>query len=103
MPFPTESAPTGTVIVYAEAERPHGVDLYARVSSAVEQADGERAIGLGSPSWLSRKPLGIVKAIKEVGSKMDGHRRGLIGLLRDPKVGVILVEHRDRLMRFGFE
>ncbi|CAB4243689.1 protein of unknown function [Methylacidimicrobium sp. AP8] len=45
----------------------------------------------------------IVKAVKEVGSGMNGHRKGMIGLLRDPKVGVILVEHRDRLMRFGLE
>ncbi|CAB4242832.1 conserved protein of unknown function [Methylacidimicrobium sp. AP8] len=45
----------------------------------------------------------IVKAVKEVGSGMNGHRKGLIGLLRDPNVGVILVEHRDRLMRFGLE
>ncbi|CAB4242912.1 protein of unknown function [Methylacidimicrobium sp. AP8] len=34
---------------------------------------------------------------------MNGHRKGLIELLRDPNIGVILVEHRDRLMRFGLE
>ncbi len=45
----------------------------------------------------------IVKVVKEVGFGLKGHRKGMIGLLRDPKVGVILVEHPDRLMRFGFE
>ncbi len=34
---------------------------------------------------------------------MNGHRKGMIGLLRDPEVGVILVEHRERRMRLGFE
>ncbi|CAB4242761.1 conserved protein of unknown function [Methylacidimicrobium sp. AP8] len=34
---------------------------------------------------------------------MNGHRKGMIELLRDPNIGVILVEHRDRLMRFGLE
>lgn len=34
---------------------------------------------------------------------MNGHRRGLLQLLRDPKAQTILVERRDRLMRFGFE
>ena len=33
---------------------------------------------------------------------MNGHRRGLLRLLRDPKAQTILVEHGDRLMRFGF-
>ncbi|CAF0701677.1 hypothetical protein MPNT_400010 [Candidatus Methylacidithermus pantelleriae] len=34
---------------------------------------------------------------------MNGHRRGLIGQVCDPQVGVILVEYRDRLTRLGFE
>ena len=34
---------------------------------------------------------------------MNGRRRGLMRLLRMPVVTTIVVEHRDRLMRFGFE
>ena len=34
---------------------------------------------------------------------MNGHRSKLMKLLREPSVAVILVEHRDRLMRFGAE
>jgi putative resolvase len=33
---------------------------------------------------------------------MNGHRRKLTKLLSDPAVTVIVVEHRDRLTRFGF-
>ncbi len=39
----------------------------------------------------------------EVGSGLNGHRSKLLGLLGDPMVGTIVVEHRDRLARFGVE
>lgn len=39
----------------------------------------------------------------EIGSGLNGHRPKLYGLLRDAEINVILVEHRDRLMRFGCE
>jgi predicted site-specific integrase-resolvase len=44
-----------------------------------------------------------VKSVSEVGSGVNGDRRKLIGLLRDPRIGAIVVEHRDRLARFGSE
>jgi len=34
---------------------------------------------------------------------MNGYRRKLTTLLSDPAVTVIVVEHRDRITRFGFE
>lgn len=43
------------------------------------------------------------KVVSEVGSGLNGHRTKLLGLLRDPGVGTIVVEHRDRLARFGVE
>lgn len=42
-------------------------------------------------------------AMREVGSGMNGPRRRLARLLSDPAATVIVVEHRDRLARFGFE
>ncbi len=38
-----------------------------------------------------------------MGSGLNGRRKKLLKLLKDPSVGEILVEHRDRLARFGFE
>ena len=49
------------------------------------------------------KGLSIVKSVSEIGSGLNGHRPKLIGLLRDPTIGAIVVEHRDRLVRFGSE
>ena len=41
--------------------------------------------------------------VTEVGSALDGKRRKFLTLLRDESVGVIVVEHRDRFVRFGAE
>ncbi|WP_242529351.1 IS607 family transposase [Methylacidimicrobium sp. B4] len=98
MPAPAEQLPTGTVIVHAEERQPGGVALYARVSSADQKADLDRQLARLT-EWALAQRLPIVDAVKEVGSGMNGHRKGLLRLLRDPKVGVIPVEHRDRLMR----
>ncbi|MGI8312265.1 IS607 family transposase [Saccharopolyspora hattusasensis] len=40
---------------------------------------------------------------QEVGSGLNGNRPKLRKLLVDPRVSTIVVEHRDRLARFGVE
>ena len=102
LPVPAEQLPTGTVIVHADVPKAAGVALYARVSSADQKADLDRQLARLTEFAVSNK-FSIVDAVKEVGSGLNGHRRGLLRLLRDPKAQTILVEHRDRLMRFGFE
>ena len=47
--------------------------------------------------------MDVGKAVSEVGSGLNGKRRKLMRLLTDPDVQTIVVEHRDRLDRFGFE
>ena len=41
--------------------------------------------------------------MKEIGSGLNGHRRAMLKILRNPASRTVVVEHRDRLMRFGFE
>ena len=43
----------------------------------------------------------IDRYVREVGSGLNDRRRGLAALLADPGVGTLVVEHRDRLARFG--
>lgn len=52
------------------------------------------ATGLGLP---------VAEVVTEVGSGLNGRRRKLHRLLSDPQAAVIVVEHRDRLARFGVE
>ncbi|CAF0695800.1 hypothetical protein MPNT_20016 [Candidatus Methylacidithermus pantelleriae] len=47
----------------------------------------ETGISLGSASWLSRKELRIVKAVKELDSGRNGRRSGLIGQVCDSNLG----------------
>ena len=44
----------------------------------------------------------VHKGVKEVGSGVNDGRKKLLALLADPTVTVIVVEHKDRLTRFGF-
>ena len=44
----------------------------------------------------------VVKLVKEVGSGVNDSRPKLLSLLRDPMITRLVVEHKDRLTRFGF-
>ena len=43
------------------------------------------------------------EVVKEIGSGLNGNRRRLQRLVADHTVGTLVVEHRERLCRFGFE
>ena len=76
--------------------------LYARVSSADQRDDLDRQAGRLA-EWATERGLQPTAVVKEVGSGLNGQRRKLSRVLADPKVGTIVVEHRERLCRFGFE
>jgi putative resolvase len=78
------------------------VALYARVSSADQKNDLDRQVAR-LLAYAVKKKLPIAQSVTEIGSAMNGRRTKLMKLLRDNSIGVIVVEHRDRLMRFGFE
>ena len=78
------------------------VVLYGRVSSSDQRADLARQVDR-LRAFAAGRGLAEVEIVEEVGSGLNGHRRKLIKLLADPTVTTILVEHRDRLARFGVE
>ncbi|MBU4357773.1 MAG: IS607 family transposase [Actinobacteria bacterium] len=103
LPVRAEQMPTGTIIVYPENPVEHGkVTIYARVSSADQKEDLARQISR-LKDYAAAKGWTIASVAEEVGSGLNGRRKKLLELLKDPSVGEILVEHRDRLARFGFE
>jgi putative resolvase len=77
------------------------VVAYCRVSSA-DQDDLERQAGR-VVTGATERGLAVDQVVAEVGSGMNGHRHKLTRLLSDPAVTILVVEHRDRLTRFGFE
>ncbi len=53
--------------------------------------------------WAPGEGLSVDEIVTEVGSGMNGKRRKLGRVLADPSAVTLVVEHRDRLARFGVE
>jgi putative resolvase len=78
------------------------VVVYARVSA------NENRPNLNSQAerlclYCAAKGWKVHKIVKEVGSGVNDGRKKLLALLADPTITVIVVEHKDRLTRFGFK
>jgi len=105
LPVAAEQLQTGTVIVHAEPGNDLsklGVALYARVSGSDQKADLDRQL-LRLTEYAIANKLVIVDAVREIGSGLNGRRKNMLRLLANVHVHTILVEHRDRLTRYGFE
>ena len=76
--------------------------LYGRVSSSGQKQDLTRQMDR-LRSFAGGLGLRDVEVVEEIGSGLNGKRSKLIKLLADPKVHRVVVEHRDRLARFGTE
>lgn len=97
-----ERSSTGRVFVNLEEEQKSllNVCIYARVSSS-ENKDNlerqkERLI-----SYCNAKGYKVSKIITEIGSGLNDERKKLESILTDRTINLIIVEHKDRLARFG--
>jgi predicted site-specific integrase-resolvase len=102
--IPGYQAPSGTIIV-TEQQAPvparQKVAIYARVSSSEHRENLERqAERLSQYCTVRGYPIALV--VKEIASGVNDRRPKLLGLLKDPTITRLVVEHRDRLTRFGF-
>lgn len=94
---------TGTIIITEDDQEPfpQKVAIYTRVSAAENrpnlETQAERLL-----AYCSAKGYQVHKIVKEVGSGINDNRQKLLKLLADPTLTVIVVEHKDRLTRFGF-
>jgi putative resolvase len=101
LPVPARQLPSGTILV--EEPSPGGrTVLYARVSSADQKADLERQVER-LKAFAQAQGWQDFEVVAEIGSGLNGKRRKLLRVLKDPTVGRIVVERRDRLAPFGFE
>src|ERR1700740_2249113 len=87
---------------YRHNARANPVALYARVSRADKKKDLEAQLGR-LVVYADNHRLPIVQAVSKVGSGLKGRCPKLIKLLANRNIRTIVVEHRDRLMRFGAE
>jgi putative resolvase len=94
---------TGTIIVRepAQSQEATQIALYARVSSADQKEDVERQMQR-LKDYAASRGYQVSKTVSELASGLNDHRPKLMKLLTDLSIGVIIIEHRDRLTRFGF-
>ena len=94
---------TGTILVdeTPEETKTQKVAIYTRVSSSENRSNLESQ-ALRLIAYCSAKGWQISKIVKEVGSGVNDSRPKLLELLHDESLTKIVVEHKDRLTRFGF-
>lgn len=76
--------------------------LYARVSSHDQRSDLDGQVAR-MVAWAAGRGLPVDEVVTEVGSGMNAKRKKLERVLSDPAATTVVVEHRDRLARFGVE
>jgi putative resolvase len=100
-------APTGTIIVTdgeataVQAVQAVQVAIYARVSSP-EHLDNLERQATRLADYCAARGYQVTQVMKEVASGVNDSRPKLLMLLKDASITRIVVEHRDRLTRFGF-
>ncbi|MEV0344445.1 IS607 family transposase [Nonomuraea sp. NPDC050680] len=103
MPVPVVKTATGRYMVLDRTAEVTGRTVaYCRVSGTDQLAELDRQAARVVRA-ATAMGLTVTEVVGEVGSGMDGDRPKLARLLRDASVGVIVVERRDRLARFGLE
>jgi len=102
LPVSASQLPTGTVILDVDTAVSQNVVIYARVSSHDQSKDLDRQVSR-LVEYATKHGMAVSAVVKEIGSGLNGNRKQLSKLLADNKAAVIVVEHRDRLSRFGFE
>lgn len=95
---------SGTIVVTDEDDtkpiEQNRAVIYARVSSAEKKSNLETQCER-LKNFASAKGYKIVKEAKEIGSGLNDNRPKLEKLLREDDWDILLVEHKDRLARFG--
>ena len=101
MPVPARRLESGTIWVDAAPAGESGrVVVYARVSSHDQRQDLDRQVARLT-DWATRNGHAAGEVVTEAGSGLNGKQPKLRRILSDPSASVVVVEHRDRLARFG--
>ena len=93
---------TGAIIVPDPMDlRPDYTVVYARVSSS-ENKSNLKTQSKRIQDFCAAKGWVVNAVVEECGSGLNDERKKLLKLLQDKNVTRIVVEHKDRLTRFGF-
>jgi putative resolvase len=94
---------TGTIIITEQDDNQKSlrVAVYARVSSSENKSNLDSQVDRLT-AYCAAKGYQVAKVVKEIGSGINDNRQKLIDVLNDESITLIVVEHKDRLTRFGF-
>ena len=95
--------PSGTVVVdeVTESSKPEYVIVYARVSSSENRSNlDSQATRL--QQFCEAKGWVVNEVVKECGSGLNDNRPKLSKIFTERKATKLVIEHKDRLTRFGF-
>ena len=95
-----EHTDTGRVRILIDEVETFNVAIYARVSSSENKDNLERQKDR-LISYCNAKGYKVNKVVTEIGSGLNDTRPKLENLLLDSNINLIVVEHKDRLARFG--
>lgn len=103
----TKVLPTGTILVQVEEDTPtdnvstNDYIIYCRVSSSKQRDDLDRQVDRMT-NFATNNGYVVKHTYKEVTSGMNDNRKVLNTLLENHKDCTLLIEHKDRLTRFGY-
>lgn len=100
LPVAASKTPSGSILVEPLQASSNTACVYARVSSYPKKEDMDRQAAR-CEEFCSRNGWQVSKIVKEIASGMNDARPKLLKLL-DARPQRIVVEHKDRLTRFGF-
>jgi predicted site-specific integrase-resolvase len=92
---------TGTIVIQEIPKLQEKIALYSRVSSSENKSNAEAQLDR-LRIYAIAKGYQINKEVIEIASGLNDARPKLILLLQDKSITKIIVEHKDRLTRFGF-
>ncbi len=84
-----------------ESSTAQKIAVYARVCSAENKSNLDSQAERLS-AYCTAKGYQVAKVVKEIGSGVNDSRPKLLAMLADQSINLIVVEHKDRLTRFGF-
>lgn len=91
---------TGRVRIIVESDKEKQVAIYTRVSST-ENKENLKSQTDRLINYCNAKGYKVTKVISEIGSGLNDQRPKLEKLLCDNNIDIIVVQHKDRLARFG--
>jgi len=97
--------PSGTIVIPDHAKQTVSKTEYAVIYSRVSSSENKTNLDSQEEkltNFCNAKGWIVKESVKEIGSGINDTRPKLLKLLQDRKATKLIVEHKDRLTRFGF-